>query len=196
MGSPQPPDFSSFIAALARELQARKLPFMLIGGQAVLLHGAPRLTEDVDVTLGVGPDQLASIQDASKALALTPLAENPKAFAHDTYVYPVRHEATRLRVDFIFSDTPYEHGAIARAIHVPLEEVEVPFATAEDLIIHKLFAGRARDIEDAESVVRRQGNRLDWPYIEHWAREFAAVPGREDLPEQVARLRTTDRSGG
>lgn len=27
-----------FLAALARELQARKLPFMLIGGQAVLLY--------------------------------------------------------------------------------------------------------------------------------------------------------------
>ncbi len=25
---------------------------MLIGGQAVLLHGQPRLTEDIDVTLG------------------------------------------------------------------------------------------------------------------------------------------------
>jgi hypothetical protein len=35
------------------------------------------------------------------------------------FVLPVRHEATRLRVDFIFSSTPYERQAIARAEQVP-----------------------------------------------------------------------------
>lgn len=52
-----------------------------------------------------------------------------------------------------------------------------------------LFADRARDLEDAESVVRRKGADLDWDYLECWAREFAAIPGREDLPERVDALR-------
>ncbi len=37
---------------------------MLIGGQAVLLHGRPRLTEDIDVTLGLPPDQLPRVREA------------------------------------------------------------------------------------------------------------------------------------
>ena len=28
---------------------------MVIGGQAVLVHGQPRLTQDIDITLGVEP---------------------------------------------------------------------------------------------------------------------------------------------
>lgn len=39
------------------------------------------------------------------------------------------------------------------------------------------------------SVVARKGEALDWAYIERWAREFAAVPGREGLPARVNDLR-------
>ena len=46
MGS-RPPDLASFIASLAQALAGDGFPFMLIGGQAVLVHGRPRLTEDV-----------------------------------------------------------------------------------------------------------------------------------------------------
>jgi len=51
------------------------------------------------------------------------------------------------------------------------------------------FAGRARDLEDAVGVARRQGSALDWGYVERWAQEFASIPGREELPERVADLR-------
>lgn len=48
---------------------------MLIGGQAVLLHGEPRLTLDVDVTLGVSPESLGTVLAACKAMAVDPLPE-------------------------------------------------------------------------------------------------------------------------
>lgn len=107
----------------------------------------------------------------------------------ETFVLPTRHPDTGIRVDFIFSTTPYEQQAIARAKSVMLGGISVPFASAEDLIIHKLFAGRLRDLEDAAGVVRRKGHILDWAYLEHWALEFAAVPGREGLPEVLSTLR-------
>lgn len=71
--------------------------------------------------------------------------------------------------------------------------VRVPFASAEDLILHKLFAGRPRDIEDAAGVVRRKGPELDWDYLRTWAGEFSVVPGREELPDQLDALQ---RGGG
>lgn len=61
--------------------------------------------------------------------------------------------------------------------------------TAEDLIIHKLLAGRRLDQEDAVSVVRRKADAIDWDYLERWAGEFAAVPRREDMPVSLTRLR-------
>ncbi len=190
MGSPQAPDFAQFIASLARALAERGLSFMVVGGQAVLLHGVPRLTEDIDVTLAAGPDALPNVRDLCRMLGLEPLPRDVERFVRDTFVLPAREPHSAIRVDFIFSTTPYERQAIERATGVDVAGVTVPFATAEDLIIHKLFAGRPRDLEDAVGVLRRQGQRLDWPYMEHWVREFASVPGREDLPERLVRLRS------
>jgi hypothetical protein len=189
MAFPQGPDLQEFIAGVARQLTARRISFMLIGGQAVLVHGRPRLTEDVDITLGAPPDRWRVILDVCADLSLHPLPEHVEAFVRETYVLPARHDETGLRVDFIFSTTPYEREAIGRAKRIEVAGEAVPFATAEDLIIHKLFAGRPRDVEDAVGVVQRSGAGLDWTYLGRWVAEFALVPGREDLPQRLAELR-------
>ena len=188
MGSRPAPDFERFIANVARDLTARGLPFMLIGGQAVLLHGEPRLTLDIDITLGVDPGRLDDVMDACEVLGLRPLPSEPDRFVRSTFVLPAA-DATGLRVDFIFSTTPYERQAIERAQHVELAGVAVPFASAEDLILHKLFAGRPRDLEDAAGIVRRKGENLDWKYMERWAEQFSAIEGRESLLQQLRALR-------
>ncbi len=55
MASLSTTDFERLIGGVGGALSHRDIPFMLIGGQAVLLHGGPRLTQDIDITLGVGP---------------------------------------------------------------------------------------------------------------------------------------------
>jgi len=162
---------------------------MVIGGQAVLVHGQPRLTQDIDVTLGVEPDRLGSVLEICKDLDLDPLPEEVESFVTETFVLPALHPGTRIRVDFVFSTTPYERQAIQRAVPIRIGGSEVPFATAEDLILHKLFAGRPRDLEDVLGVIRRQTENLDWMYLDRWAREFAAVPGREGMVEELQRLK-------
>ncbi|HUP00864.1 MAG TPA: nucleotidyl transferase AbiEii/AbiGii toxin family protein [Gemmatimonadota bacterium] len=189
MTSRETPDFGAFLAVLARALGEAGLPFMLIGGQAVLLHGRPRLTEDIDITLGVDPGRLATVLEICRGLDLHPLPDDVESFVRRTFVLPVGDRETGMRVDFVFSTIPYERQAIERSVRVEVNGVDIPFAAAEDLIIHKIFAGRPRDREDALGVVRRQGNDLDWSYIEKWIREFAAVPGREAILDELEHLR-------
>lgn len=189
MTSPPSPDFAELLARLARALEAHRIPFMLIGGQAVLLHGEARLTQDIDVTLGVGPSRLEDVLTLCSEARLDPLPEDVDDFVRSTFVLPARDTATGIRVDLIFSTTPYEARAIERAERVAVGGAEVPFATAEDLIVHKLFAARPRDLEDAAGVVRRKGPELDWTYLERWCRKFARVPGRGSMPELLEGLR-------
>jgi hypothetical protein len=40
---------------------------MVIRGQAVLLYGEPRLTKDIDITLGVGVDRLGEMMAIDEA---------------------------------------------------------------------------------------------------------------------------------
>lgn len=188
MASLQPPDFSKLIARIAVQLRRQQLPFMLVGGQAVLLHGRPRLTEDIDITLGVGPDELPALREAGDRIGLRELPTDVERFVRETFVLPMMDPESQIRVDFIFSTTPYEHQAIERAQTVTLGGESVSFATPEDLIIHKLFAGRPRDKEDVIGVVRRKGAELDWTYLQRWADEFSNVPGRENMRDQVSEL--------
>ncbi len=129
-------------------------------GHAVLLHGEPRLTQDVDITLGVDPTHLPDVLAVCEELDLEPLPPDVQDFVRSTFVLPAADRETGIRVDLIFSTTTYEAEAISRAQPVEVGEALVPFATAEDLIIHKLFAGRPRDIEDAGGVVEELRREL------------------------------------
>src|SRR5262245_4833491 len=105
MAAPQPPDLQGLLRDVSQALVDRHVSFMLIGGQAVLLHGAPRLTDDIDITLGVGPDRAPLVDSLARGIGLEPLPEDPLRFAQETFVYPARHVSSGFRVDFITATT-------------------------------------------------------------------------------------------
>ena len=144
--------FAELLAALANELKRANLRYMVIGGQAVLLHGEPRLTKDIDITVAAGIDRLESVLRVADASNLDPLVD-PEDFTTRTMVLPCLHRESGIRVDFIFSFSTYERDAIDRAVEVDIGGSAVRFATAEDLIVHKVLAGRARDLEDVRSIL-------------------------------------------
>ena len=112
--------FQALLIRLAKAFDRARIPYMVIGGQAVLLHGEPRLTRDIDVTLGVDSSELARVRSVTDPIGLHPLVSDVEAFVRRTNVLPLTDEPTALRVDLIFSFTPYESEAIGRvAILLP-----------------------------------------------------------------------------
>jgi hypothetical protein len=172
--------FDKTLARIGASLERAGIPYMIIGGQAVLLYGEPRLTRDIDITLGVNIDRLETILALSQHLSLTPLLEDVAAFVRQTMVLPTLDEATGIRVDFIFSFTPYESQAIRRAKKIRILDQDVCFAAVEDLIIHKIFAGRPRDIEDVQAVIMKNP-ALDTLYIEEWLKTFDAASDEKNF---------------
>jgi hypothetical protein len=144
---------------------------MIIGGQAVLLYGSPRLTKDIDITLGVSTEKLPLLLNIIKETGLKAIPENPEKFAAQTSVLPAEDRKSGIRVDFIFSFTPYEKQAIKRAREVNIEGVLVKFAKVEDIVIHKIFSGRARDVEDVRIILIKNPD-CDLNYIRAWLKEF------------------------
>ena len=163
--------FKEILANLGLALDEGNIPYMIIDGQAVLLYGEPRLTRDIDVTLGVDANHLAEIIEISQKLNLKPLPSRTLEFVKQTMVLPTKDETTGIRVDFIFSFTPYEREAINRAKDISIKNKIVKFASPEDLIIHKVFAGRPRDLDDVRSILLKIPS-VDFPYIEKWLAEF------------------------
>lgn len=144
---------------------------MLIGGQAVLVYGEPRLTKDIDITLGAGPEALPMVLSLIKELGLRVLPKDPEKFVKRTMVLPALNQENGWRVDIIFSQSDYETRALKRARKIKLKNIPVYFASPEDVIIHKIIAGRPRDLEDAQAILRKQ-KKLDFKYIRFWLSQF------------------------
>ncbi|MBN1938515.1 MAG: nucleotidyl transferase AbiEii/AbiGii toxin family protein [Candidatus Aminicenantes bacterium] len=163
--------FKALIAKIADEFERRRIPYMIIGGQAVLLYGEPRLTNDIDITLGLGVEEFARISAAVEALDLTVQVKDAESFVKETMVLPVQDAPSGIRVDLVFSFTPYERNAVENAVLVKWGQTTVRFASLEDLVIHKIVAGRARDIEDVRTVLMKNPT-FNRDYIRKWLVEF------------------------
>lgn len=165
--------FEEILAKVAAGLVRHHIPYMIIGGQAVLLYGEPRLTRDIDITLGVNADHIDKVLSVLSETSLQPLPADINQFVKETMVLPAADDTSGIRVDFIFSFTPYESQAIGRARLVTVKDQEVSFASPEDVIIHKIFAGRPRDMEDARIILIKNPG-MDIEYMRKWLREFDA----------------------
>lgn len=177
-----------FIKQIALHLDKSKIPYMIIGGQAVLLYGTPRLTRDIDITLGIDTDKFLLIEKVCKKLGLKILPENPEDFTKETKVLPAEETKLKIRVDFIFSFTPYERQAIKRARKVSMAGYSVKFASCEDVIIHKMFAGRAIDEEDVKNILIKNRRKINLRYIKKWLSEFSKISDQKGISRSFNNL--------
>lgn len=173
--------FEKLIRKVAERLDEDKIPYMIIGGQAVLAYGRPRLTRDIDITLGIDTDGFALIEKACRKLGLKMLPREAEDFAGETNVLPVEEPKSRIRVDFVFSFSEYERQALKRTTQITIDDYPVKFASCEDVIIHKMVAGRAVDLEDVKSMVAKNRVSLDLKYVKRWLAQFAADSEQRDI---------------
>jgi predicted nucleotidyltransferase len=146
--------FQQLLARIAEALDGARIRYMVIGGQAVLVYGEPRLTKDIDVTLGVGLDRLDDVVSVVRSLGFEELVD-PATFTRETMVLPCQDPDTSIRIDFVLSESGYEQEALARARTIRTGGADVRFAAPEDLVVHKIIAGRARDLEDVRAVLAK-----------------------------------------
>ena len=163
--------FQDLLEKLAGSLDRHGISYMLIGGQAVLLYGEPRLTRDIDITLGLGPDKVSDVMKIVRNMGCKVLVESPETFVSKTMVLPCSEPSTDITIDFIFSFSPYERQALKRVKRVRIGKTHVCFASVEDLVIHKIIAGRPRDIDDVKNVLFKNKN-IDAEYIRKWLVQF------------------------
>lgn len=168
------------LVKIAKALDKNGIPYMIIGGQAVLLYGVPRLTEDIDITLGIDVDKAEKLKKIIKGLNFKIPKGVNENFIKETNVLVAIDKKSGIRIDFIFSYSSYEQECIKRARSVNIQGYKVRFSSCEDLIIHKIFAGRERDLEDTRIIIQKNFEKIDKNYIRKWLREFSALPEQKD----------------
>lgn len=147
-----------------------KLKYAVIGGIALQFWGEPRFTHDLDVTV---QDKLDLAELVTLATRTFPSrVADPHAFARDTRMLLLT--VADVDVDIAVALRGYEDSLFARARSIELEPGKrISICSAEDLIIHKALSGRPQDLADVQSIIQRQGSKLDVRYVRRWLREFS-----------------------
>jgi hypothetical protein len=149
---------------LADFLCEREWPHCFIGGIAVLRWGEARFTADADVTLFTGFSGEPPFLDALLSV-FSPRLPDAKAFAIENRVLLLQHK-NGTQFDIVLAALPFESRTVERASSFELLPARaISTCSAEDLIVHKVFAGRPKDWMDVEGIIVRN-RALDWALIE------------------------------
>lgn len=152
------------LAELARVFDGLSIRWALIGGLAANRYRrAARYTVDIDLLLARPESGVADLEAALTGAGWS--------------VRRADAEATLLRanhrdfgpVDLLVAGTDYQREALERARVETVEGVgTTPVLAVEDVIVHKLIAGRYQDLADIEAILEA-GVAVDASYVERWA---------------------------
>ncbi len=171
------------LAVLARVFDERRLRWYVFGAQAVSVRGAPRATQDVDVTLLADRGSLPAIVGALEAEGLShrypEIAD--ELLAHGA-VLPLVHRSG-MEVDLVLGGSGLEVLAASRATRLSLDGVEVPVAHPTDLVVMKVLAGRGKDLDDVHALLA--GGEVDVAAARDLLSQLEEALGQSDLVQRL-----------
>lgn len=169
---------------LTQFIERQGWSFCVIGGLAVIRWGRPRTTADVDVTLLTGFGSEAPFIDVLLAQYAF-RRPDAREFALVNRILLLQ-TSEGVGLDVALAGFPVEERAISRAsAYSYAPGISLRTASAEDVIISKAFAGRARDWGDIEGIILCQGDSLDWDLI---VTELSPLCELKESPETVNQL--------
>lgn len=153
------------LQAIFSALETAGVRYLVVGGVAVVLHGHPRFTADLDLVLALEPENVGAALEALRGLGYAPRAPvDPEGLADPatredwirskgmtvlSFSSPA-HPTTEVDL-FVEEPFPFDE-AHERALRADLGEVRVQVASLSDLIAMKRRTARPRDLEDAREL--------------------------------------------
>ncbi len=128
----------------------------VFGAQAVQVWGQPRMTADVDVTVRLRSGDPKPFVAAMKRAGFDLRFRDVDGFVKKTRVLPFVHRRSRIPLDVVLAGPGLEEEFLERARQIDLGGIIVPVISPEDLLVTKLLAGRPKDLEDVQGILRER----------------------------------------
>jgi len=129
-------------------LQAEGVDFMLVGGYAVMLHGWPRTTFDIDFWILANPTNAAAVLRAVARFGAPLQGLTAEDFRRPGMVFQIGCEPQR--IDIISAADGLDYAdAVTRAVSMEIDGLPIKVLSLDDLIVNKRASGRPKDVADA-----------------------------------------------
>lgn len=169
------------------ELSRLDIPAAIAGGLALSAWKYVRATRDIDLLVSISERQLDPILGQLRSVGIRPKNNPPAVSLGSIDVVSLLYEPPEayleIQIDLLLANSEYHREALRRRIPTPFPHFDLPLAVlaCEDLILHKLLAGRLIDRVDAAELLRINRTSLDMRYLTDWVErlqlsgEFAEV---------------------
>ncbi|MGD8699685.1 MAG: hypothetical protein PVJ43_10370 [Gemmatimonadales bacterium] len=154
---------------LLHPLHQTGLAYMVTGAVAAIAYGEPRMTNDVDVVVQLGPGDAEALISAfaSNEYYVPPLEVIEEEQQRPRYGhFDIIHRDTALRADiYLAGDDPLHEWAMARRRAASIGGDAIWFAPLEYVIVRKLEyfqqSGSDRHLRDIAGLLRVSGELVD-----------------------------------
>jgi hypothetical protein len=181
-------NFEEFLKMILYVLEKAGIDYMVGGAVAVWPWGEPRSTQDIDIVIHLGIEQIDALsKELEKAEIYLPpdiILENLNETRGDLPINAI-HGASGYKAEMflIREDDELRKTAFERRVKVDFgsEIGEVFIHSPEDLIIYKMLyyslSQQTKHIRDIGSIIKTRGDELDYDYIQKWAieKQLAAI---------------------
>lgn len=166
---------------LRQALESAGVPYMITGSIASALYGSPRSTQDIDIVMAPGEDQLKAFLaslDPNEFYVSPEAAQD--ALARKS-MFNVLDFKSGWKFDFIIRKArPFSLEEFDRRIQEDFSGVRMYVATPEDVVVAKLEwaveSQSERQIQDAAGILHGRRGQLDRAYIEKWVAKLGLEP--------------------
>jgi len=149
------------IERIAREFEVAKVPYAIVGGVALALHGAPRGTVDVDIITRHSEENFVAIE---KCLNRVGLVSRPPVSAREVFQFREEYISRRNLIAWSFYNPTNPIEVVDLVITHDLRDLRVEtrrigvqrmyVLSVEDLIAMKRASNRPQDREDIKMLER------------------------------------------
>ncbi len=145
------------------------------------------MTQDIDALAILPESEWGAAVATAQSFGIAPRIEQVVEFARRSRVLLLKHERSEIDVDVILGGLPFEQHAVERAQAHEMGGMSVRLPRVEDLLIMKVIAHRAKDLQDVEGLLDAHPG-ANTEEVRRYVGEFASAASMPDLLEDLVRI--------
>lgn len=161
------------------KLEGAGIPYMISGSIAGNMYAEPRFTNDIDVVVHIPKNNKEKIVALFGSEYYISEIAIDDAFA-GAGMFNIIQNKWVIKCDLILlKNDAFSQSAFDRKLKEKIENTEVCFISAEDLILQKLLWQKNvpsnAQIQDIKKIITARSNTLDKNYLRTWAAKLDVV---------------------
>lgn len=183
------PGIERTAVAFTRACERASVPFVIVGGFAVAAWGEPRATRDVDALVSIENSKVdewvVALRNESLSVDARDIHDGLREGGHVT----IFDDETGYHVDVKLAKTAMEREEIASGLNVDLPTGRLRVVPPEEAVAFKVLFGTPLDLQDARSILARQGASIDQAKLLSLGIKLGIVDALRKLVDDVERAR-------